>query len=311
MRLKKASVVTLALLLAAAMALAGCAAQTPAAAPTAAPTAAAPTAAPTEAKTPEPAPTRVAIKTAGSTSVGPVLEALAEKYMEKYPNVEITVEAGGSGVGVTSCGDKTVDFGMASRNLKDEEKTKYPEMKSTVLCVDGVAVVVNSANPVTNLTIDQIRGIFTGTIKNWKEVGGPDQEIHKFTRDAASGTREAFQNLMLGKNAEGKQIEIDEKIFSGVYDSNGGVASAVQGDPAGVGYMSLGIVPSYQGIKSVGVDNVEATIANMENGTYKYTRPFNLLTMGDPSGAVAEFFNYCMKDPEAVKYMQEKGYLVP
>ncbi len=253
----------------------------------------------------------VSLKAAGSTSVGPVMETLAEMYSVKYPGAEIVVEAGGSGVGVTSCADGTVDFGMASRDLKDDEKTKYPDMKTTVLCKDGVAVVVNSANKVTGLTIDQIRDIFTSKIKDWSEVGGDKGKINLYTRDSASGTREAFQTLMLGKDAAGEQIEIDETLFASVFDSNGAMGSAVQGDPGGIGYMSLGIVANYDGIFSVDVDGVKATTENMASSTYKYTRPFNLLTMGDPKGAVADLFDYLTTDPESIKYIEESGYVAP
>jgi len=254
---------------------------------------------------------KVTIKTAGSTSVGPVIEALAEKYMAENKNVEITVEAGGSGVGVTSCGEKTVDFGMASRDLKDDEKTTYPDMKATVLCLDGVAIVVNSTNKVEDLTIDQIKKIFMGEIKDWSEVGGDAGTIDLYTRDSASGTREAFQNLFLGKDDKGEQIEIDESICSGIFDSNGALGTAVQGDPLGIGYMSLGIVPSYDGIKATKVGGIDATTDNMTNGTYKYSRNFNLLTMGDPTDNVAKFFEYCMTSDEAKSYMTDKGYVLP
>lgn len=314
--MKKVSLIIVSVMVLAAI-FAGCGTSAPS---TSAPPAAtenasvAPTEAATEAasQAPTEAPAEpVSIKTAGSTSVGPVMEALAEMYNAKYPNVEIDVEAGGSGVGVTSCGDGTVDFGMASRDVKADELTKYPDMKTTVLCKDGIAVVVNSANSVTGLTIDQIKGIFTGEIKDWSEVGGTAGKINMYTRDAASGTREAFQNLMLGKDSAGKQIEIDETLYAGVFDSNGAMGSAVQGDPNGIGYMSLGIVPSYSGAIAVNVDSVKATTENMMNGTYKYVRPFNLLTMGEPEGAVADLFNYLTSDPEAVTYMEDNGYVMP
>jgi phosphate transport system substrate-binding protein len=268
------------------------------------------TEAPTEAATEAPA-EPVSIKTAGSTSVGPVIEALAEKYMAEFPNVEITVEAGGSGVGVTSCGEKTVDFGMASRNLKDDEIATYPDMKATVLCLDGVAIVVNSANKVADLTKDQIKQIYLGEITDWSEVGGDAGKINLYTRDSASGTRGAFQELFLGKDDAGEEIVIDETICAGVFDSNGALATAVQGDAMGIGYMSLGIVPSYDGIAATKVDGVEATVDDMKNGSYKYSRNFNLLTMGDPTGEVAKFFEYCMTNEEALAYMAEKGYVMP
>ena len=253
---------------------------------------------------------KVAIKGAGSTSVGPVIEALAEKYMAENPNVEITVEAGGSGVGITSTAEKSVDFGMSSRNLKDEEKTANPDMKTTLLCTDGVAVVVNSANTATDLTVEQIKKIYLGEITDWKEVGGTAGTINLYTRDSASGTREAFQTLFLGKDDKGEQIEIDETKCSGIFDSTGAVASAVQGDPMGIGYISLGIVPQYEGLKALKVGGVDATVEDMINGTYEYSRPFLLLTMGDPAGEVAKFFEYCTTSDEAKTYMEEKGYVL-
>jgi phosphate transport system substrate-binding protein len=297
-------------------AMAGCGTSTPAPSATEAPAATdapavseAPAA--TDASSEAPA-ENVTIKTAGSTSVGPVIEALAEKYMAANSNVEITVEAGGSGVGVTSAAEKSVDFGMSSRDLNDDEVSANPDMKTTLLCLDGVAIVVNSANTgVTDLTVDQIKKIYMGEITDWSEVGGTAGKINLYTRDAASGTREAFQTLFLGKDDKGEQIEIDETICAGIFDSTGAVGSAVQGDPMGIGYMSLGVVPEYDGVQSVKVNGVEATVDNMLNGTYIYMRPFNLLTMGDPAGEVAKFFEYCTTSEEAKTYMQEKGYVLP
>ncbi len=253
----------------------------------------------------------VSIKTAGSTSVGPVMEALAELYTAANPNVEITVEAGGSGVGVTSAVEGTVDFGMASRDLKDDEKSANPDLKATVLCLDGVAIVVNSANTVEDLSVEQIKKIYLGEITDWSEVGGPAGKINLYTRDSASGTREAFSVLFLGKDDAGEQIEIDETRCSGVFDSNGALGTAVQGDPMGIGYMSLGIVPEYDGLKATKVEGIEATTDNMSNGTYKYFRNFNLLTMGDPAGEVSKLFEYCLTSQEAIDYMVGKGYVMP
>ena len=140
----------------------------------------------------------VVIKAGGSTSVGPVLEALAEKYMAAHSNVRIDIEQTGSGAGITACGDGTVELGMSSRDLKDEEKTQYPDMKTTLLCVDGLAIVVNKDNPVTSLTAEQIKKIFLGEITDWSDVGGSAGTITLYSRDSVSGTREAFQNLLLG-----------------------------------------------------------------------------------------------------------------
>jgi phosphate transport system substrate-binding protein len=250
----------------------------------------------------------VIIKVAGSTSVGPVIEALAEKYMGAHTNVTINVEQTGSGPGVTSCGDGSADLGMASRALKDEEKTQYPTMQATVLCTDGVAIVVSKDNPVTSLTAEQVKKIYTGEITDWSEVGGTAGRVTLYTRESTSGTREAFQNFFLGKDDKGEQIEIDETLCI-VATSNGEVGTDVENDATGIGYMSLGLVPNYN-LTGVAIDGVEPTIDNLASGAYTYSRPFNLLTLGEPAGELKAFIDYCKSDAEAVAYMQEKGYLV-
>jgi phosphate transport system substrate-binding protein len=237
---------------------------------------------------------------AGSTSVGPAIEALADMYMEANPNIEITVEAGGSGVGVTSAGEGSVDMGMASRDVKEEELAQFPDMVSTVLCLDGVAVVVNAENTVEDLTAEQITKIFMGEITDWSDVGGEAGAINLYTRDSASGTREAFEKAF--------DVEIDETLYKGAFDSNGALATAVEGDAGGVGYMSLGIVANYSTLKSLKVGGVDATSENVINGSYPFFRNFNLLTLGAPAGAVADFIDYCMTD-EAKAYLEEKGYI--
>ncbi len=263
------------------------------------------TEAPTEAPSAEP----VVLKAAGSTSVGPVLEALVELYIAENPNVSIDVEQIDSGAGVTAAGDGTADIGMASRNLKDEEKTTYPDMQSTILCVDGVAVVVSAENSVKELTKDQIKGIFTGEITDWSEVGGDKGKITLYSRESTSGTREAFQTLFLGKDDKGEQIEIDDTMCV-IQESNGAIGTAIEGDKTGIGYMSLGIAPSYK-VTSITVDGVEATVEKLVAGEYTYSRPFNLLTMGAPAGDVATFIEWCTTSDEAISYMEEKGYVMP
>ena len=245
----------------------------------------------------------VVIKVAGSTSVGPVIEALAEMYIEDHPNVTIDVEQTGSGAGVTSCGDGTADMGMASRDLKDEELETYPDMQAQVLCLDGVAVVVSADNSVTDLTVEEVMQIFTGEITDWSEVGGDAGTITLYSRDSVSGTREAFQKLFLD------ETEIDDTMCI-IVDSNGAMGSAIEGDVTGIGYMSLGIAPSYN-VTSLDIEGVEATVDNLISGDYPYFRNFNLLTLGDPTGELADFIDYCMNDDEAIAYMEEKGYVMP
>ncbi len=294
------------------VAFAGCGQAVSSASPSAqssAPTEA-PTQAPTEAPTQAPTEAQpVLIKAAGSTSVGPVLEALAEEYTKQNPNWTINVEQIDSGAGVTACGDGTADIGMASRNLKDEEKQKYPDMQTTLLCTDGVAVVVHADNKVKELTAEQVKKIFTGEITDWSQVGGDKGKITLYSREATSGTREAFQNLFLGKDDKGEKIEIDDKMCV-IQESNGAMGTAIEGDKTGIGYMSLGIAPSYK-VTALTIDGVEATVEKLVAGEYKYSRPFNLLTMGAPAGDVKTFIDWCTTSADAKKYMEEKGYVMP
>ncbi len=251
----------------------------------------------------------VVLNVVGSTSVGPVIEALKEKYIAANPNVTINVEQPGSGGGVTATVDGSADMGMASRDLKGEETEANPDLQAHVLCLDGVSVVVNAENPVTDLTAEQIKKIYMGEINDWSEVGGEKGTITLYSRDESSGTREAFQGLFLGKDDAGEENKIDDKMCL-IVDSNGTMGASVEGDPMGIGYMSLGIAPNYK-VTSLKIGGVDATVENLISGDYTYFRNFNLLTMGDPAGDVATFMEFCTSDPEAVSYMEEKGYVMP
>lgn len=250
------------------------------------------------------------IAISGSTSVFPAMEEIAKMFGETNPNVEIDLQAGGSSVGVKQAAAKEVDLGMASRDLKDEEIEANEGIQATVLCLDGVAIVVNAENGVADLTKDQVKAMYMGEITNWSEVGGDDIAINLVTRDSASGTREAFEGLFLGKDDAGEEIRIDETICGAVVNSNGAVAQTVEGDAGAIGYMSLGIVTEYTAIKATKVDGVEATTDNMKSGDYTYYRNFNLITIGEPEGLVAELISFCASE-QAVDYLESKGYVMP
>ncbi len=251
----------------------------------------------------------VVLNVVGSTSVGPAIEAMAELYIAANPNVTINVEQPGSGGGVTATADGSADLGMASRSLKDEELAAAPDLQTHVLCIDGVAVIVNSANTVTELTAEQVKKIYLGEITDWSAVGGSKGKITLYSRDEASGTRGAFQELFLGKDDKGEEIKIDDKKCL-IVDSNGSMGASVEGDPMGIGYMSLGLAPNYK-VTSLKLDGVDATVENLRNGTYAYKRPFNLLTLGDPKPEVKAFMDFCVNDQGALDYMAEKGYVKP
>jgi len=235
------------------------------------------------------------ITVAGSTSVQPIAEQLAKKFSEKNPNVKIEVQGGGSSVGIKAAMEGTADIGTSSRELKPEEKT----VKEFMIAKDGIVVIVNPANKVDNLTLEQVKKIFTGEIKNWKEVGGEDLKITVINREEGSGTRGAFEELVLGKG----NTFTSDAILQG---STGAVKSTVAGDKSAIGYISLGSVDS--SVKKVKVDGVEATEETIINGTYKISRPFLFLTKNDPTGAVKDFIDFVLS-PEGQDIISKEGFV--
>jgi len=240
------------------------------------------------------------IKISGSTSIFPLVDALKDMFMAKNTNIKVQVEQGGSGVGISNVNDGIVDIGMASRALGADD----PELVVTTICLDGIAVVVGKDNPVDDLTMEQVAKIYNGEITNWKELGGNDAKITLVTREATSGTRGAFEELVLGKD---KHID-DTKCL--VQNSNGNTAVSVQNDPNAIGYISLGFVKNYSGLKAVKIGGVEATNDNVKAETYALSRPFNLLTKAEPAGAVKTFIDYITTDQEALDYIEEENYIL-
>lgn len=233
------------------------------------------------------------ITIAGSTSVQPFSEVLAEKFMEKNPKVKINVQGGGSGQGITAATNGAAQIGASSRELKDEEKAQLVETK---IAMDGIAVVLNPANPVASLTADQIKNIFMGNIKNWKEVGGLDAVITVVSREEGSGTRSAFEELLMSK-----QPVVKTAI---VQSSTGAVKTTIAGDKNAIGFDSLAAVDS--SIKSVKIEGVDASAANIKSGTYKASRPFIYLTKGQPEGLTKAFIDFVMSD-EGQQIMVKQG----
>ncbi|MGQ9680898.1 MAG: phosphate ABC transporter substrate-binding protein [Anaerolineae bacterium] len=276
--------------------------------PTKAPAATEPTAAaaePTVAPTEPPAPElEGTISIAGSTSVQPLAEKLAKKFMEANPKVQIDVQGGGSSVGVKSAGEGTVDIGTASRAVKPEELTKYPNMKVFKICLDAVAVVVHPDNPVDGLTAAQVADIYTGAITNWKDVGGEDMEIVVVAREEGSGTRDFFQEHFLGKE---KQILATAILQA----SNGAVREAVAEKGVGapqknrIGFVSVGYIDD--SIKGLKLDGVEPTVENVYAGTYTAVRSFNMLTPDEPQGVVKAFLDFVL-GPEGQAMVEANHY---
>ncbi|MBA1333711.1 MAG: Phosphate ABC transporter, periplasmic phosphate-binding protein PstS [Firmicutes bacterium] len=221
------------------------------------------------------------ITIAGSTSVQPLAEQLAQIFMEKNQGVRIDVQGGGSSVGVQSAHEGVADIGTSSRELKNEEKPY--NLKEFVIAKDGIAVIVNSGNQaVSELTLEQVKKIFTGQVTNWKEVGGADAKITVVNREEGSGTRGAFEEIVLGKDKF-----VENAI---IQPSTGAVKQTVSTDPNAIGYISMGSLDN--SVKGVKVEGAEPTSENVVNGSYKISRPFLMLTKEEPQGAVKAFLDF-------------------
>jgi len=242
---------------------------------------------------------RETVMISGSSSVFPVIDGLKDIYMDRHPGVNVQVEQGGSGVGIANVRDGLVDVGMSSRNPKEEEKPLF----ETVLCLDGIAVVVNRENPVKDLTEEQIAGIYKGEITNWAQVGGRDAGITLVTREATSGTRGAFEEMVLDSRI------IDDRLCL-VQNSTGNVGIAVEYDRNAIGYISLGVVDHFAGLKAAAVGGVAATEANMQSGDYPLARSYLLLTKDKPEGRVKAFLDFVTKDPEALQFIRNANYVL-
>ncbi len=226
------------------------------------------------------------ITMAGSTSMEKLANAVAESFMEKYPNVTVSAEFTGSGAGIESLTAGSVDIGNSSRNLKDEEKEAGAV--ENIVAIDGIAVVVDPANTVTDLTKDQLISIYTGETTNWSELGGADEPIVVVGREAGSGTRGAFEELL--------EIE-DACVYANELDSTGAVMAKVASTPGAIGYVSLDVVDD--SVIAVALEGVEATAENIKAGNYFLSRPFVMATMGEiseQSPEVQALFEYLASD---------------
>ncbi|MBN1188506.1 MAG: phosphate ABC transporter substrate-binding protein [Dehalococcoidales bacterium] len=270
---------------------------------TPAPTTNSPATTPAAASSAAPAPDKLSgtITEAGSTTVQPLAEKLANAFKAKNPDVNIVIQGGGSSVGIKSASAGTVDVGAASREVKEGD----PPVQTFLLARDGIAIIVHPENTVDSLTKSQVRDIFAGTITNWKEVGGVDKEIHVVAREEGSGTRSAFQEMVMGKDDAGNEISIIKNAI--LQSSNGAVMQVVKGDAQSISFVSFGYVEST--VKAVSIDGIEATSENAKSGTYPIVRPLYFLTKDNPTGLVKAFFDYCASD-EAKQIIVSEGYIV-
>jgi phosphate transport system substrate-binding protein len=233
-----------------------------------------------------------AVVIAGSTSVQPFAEKLAEEYMHSQPEVRIDIQGGGSSAGIYAAQQGAADLGASSRELVAKEK----HLLEIPIAYDGIAVIVNKRNPLKNLSLKQIRRIFQGEIKDWREVGLAPHPIHLITREEGSGTRNAFEKLVMHK------AEITPAAL--VQDSNGSVREIVANDPHALGYISMGLVDPR--VKALAVDGVAPTKQHVNNRTYKLVRRFLLVGRTPPSGTSKDFVDFILS-PKGQGLLEAEG----
>ncbi len=226
---------------------------------------------------------RETVNIIGSTSIQPFAELLAEEFNRKSTAWYVEVQGGGSTAGIQALANGLADIGTCSRCLKKEE---CDEFRPVVIARDGLAIVVHPSNPVMGLSLSQLRRIFNGGISNWSEAGGADRPVRPITREEGSGTRESFMSLVMGKERVSRRALVQE--------SNGAVKELVKGDPSAIGYMSLGLVG--EDLKTLPVDGVEPTAANVAMGKYKLLRSFYFVLKGDPGPGAGEFIEFVLSE---------------
>ena len=232
--------------------------------------------------TEEPGKLSGSVSMSGSTSMEKFANVLCESFREQYPDVNLTVEFTGSSAGVESVLSGKCDVGNSSRNLKEEEKSGGAV--ENIVAIDGIAIVVDAENKVSDLTKEQLTEIYTGNIKNWSEAGGENMPIVVIGREAGSGTRGAFEEIL--------KIE-DACVYANELDSTGAVMAKVASTPGAIGYVSLDAVD--ESVTAVKLDGAEPTAVNIKAGTYFLNRPFVMATKGEISAQnelVQELFRY-------------------
>lgn len=226
----------------------------------------------------------------GSTTVQPLIQSIADDYLSVEPNLSVDVQGVGSSAGIKAVMESTADIGMASRELKDSETG----IKRHVLAYDGIAIAVNTNNPVKELTTEQVKAIFSGEIKNWSEVGGEDLEIVVISRESGSGTRTAFEEIIdLFKDVNGNDVSaLREDAL--VFDSNGSVKASIASQANGIAYLSLGYID--ESMNAVSIDGVVPSVETVKSDEYTISRPLLLLTNDDLSAEASAYLDYCLSD---------------
>jgi phosphate transport system substrate-binding protein len=234
---------------------------------------------------------------AGSTSVQPFAEKWAEVYAVTHRDSDIHVQGGGSTAGVVAADSGAAQIGMCSRELKKDETKR---VSAVVVARDAMVLVVHPSNPVTDLSLSKIRSLYAGELRSWDALGGPALRATVITREDGSGTRGAFEEMVMK----------DRIIASSalVQDSMGAVRQMVSADKAAIGYISLGIVDA--SVKALSIDGVEASEANVDAGTYPLVRPFLFVVKGQPGPAAKQFIDWVI-GPEGRELTRREGLLPP
>jgi len=240
----------------------------------------------------------------GSTTVVPIGQKTVEVFNRKHPEVKISISGTGSGDGIKALLDGTTDIAMSSREMEGSEKqqttAKGINLKEQVIAWDGIVPIVNPENPVTNLTLAQLKDIYTGKVTDWKDVGGKPGTIVVVSRDSSSGTYKSWGEMVLGKESRvmpAAQLQA----------SSGAVAETVAKTPNAIGYVGIGYTNN-PSIKSVSVDTVKASADTVLSKTYKIARPLYMFTNGEPKGMAAEYLKFVLS-PEGQQIVKEEGFV--
>lgn len=242
------------------------------------------------------------ISVTGSTTVLPVAQAAADAYMNMDSLADIQVSGGGSSVGVQAVGEGTAEIGMASRDLKAAEKEKYPALVEHVVAIDGIAVIVHPGNQVASLTLDQVRGIYNGSITSWNAVGGSAGEIVVVGRDSASGTREYFHESVMQKE-DFTKVQLEK-------NSNGAVKQTVAQTPGAIGYVGIGYLDgTVTGVPLVvNGKTVAPTLEAVKSKEYPVARSLSMITVGEPTGLAKDYIDFILSsDGQAI--VEEEGFV--
>lgn len=247
------------------------------------------------------------ITISGSSAMLPLIEISLEEFLEENPQYIINAQAGGSGTGITQVYDNTAQIGMSDVYAEDKiSEDKAKELFDNKIAVQGFCIVVNKSLPIKDISKENIQKIFKGDIKNWNEIGGPDEEIFVIHRPASSGTRAAFIDCILDGDGS-----LEKDSIGAIQDSNGAVLKTLKQNKGGISYLSLSYLnlqEAKENVNVVSINKAEPTRENIINGTYEFWSYCHLYTRGKPEGLSAKFINYIVRDNNKDK-IYEVGFI--